>query len=304
MKQRRAPQLWAGAMVLACVAALAPTEAAARRFRPSMIFEDARGLLNGYSATAGVFMMGGQSDVSGWRAGHVATPTGMGFRYFERNGLITGTTVGILRMLSAAVVASGPKSVRTYEDSQYRYTETTYYSQAEKDAITRAASNSAARMFASPHQSFDLEIYARSLGGDASGYRTNWMLGGVDFARGRGLVDFGFGFGSVRSAAAAENQYLITNWDYLGVPIRASYAVGPVLLSGQWDWNWYGHSRGGESKGTRVKPTLVELSTAGFPLRIGAATALLGRIYVEAVAMTPSVTSGAFGFTATAGARF
>lgn len=289
--------------LLVAAATLAPRPAEARRFRASMVFDDARSLLMGYSATAGVFVMGGQSDISGWRAGSQITPLGMGFRYHERNGFITGTTVGILRMLAASMAAAGPKSYESWEDGNYRYSRTTYYSQAEKQAIMNSASNSAARMFASPHQSFDLEIYARSLGGDASGYRTNWMVGGWEMMDGRGLFDLGFGFGSVKSAAADGGSYLVTNWAYAGMPFRFSYAAGPVLIFAQWDWNWLGHSRSGESKAKPVKG-LTQVFTAGFPLRIGAAAAIFGRIYMEAVAMTPSVTSGAFGFTATAGARF
>ena len=82
--------------------------------------------------------------------------------------------------------------------------------------------------------------------------------------------------------------------------------MGPVLLFAQWDWNWFGHSRGDKIEGKQVfaTGTTQVIHTAGFPLRVGASAAVVGRLYLEAVAMTPSVTSGAFGFTAAAGARF
>ncbi len=299
------PWRWLAALALAAaVSLLAPGQAQARRFRSSMVFEDARSLLMNYSATAGVFVVGGGSDISGWRVGSKISPFGMGFRYQERNGFITGTTLGILRMFAGAMAASGPKSVESWDEGNTRYTRTTYYSQAEKQAISAAAANSAARMFASPHQGFDLEIYSRNVGGDASGYRLNMILGGFEMFRGYALLDLGFGWGSVTAAAADEGKYLITNWSYVGMPFRFSYAAGPVVIFGQWDWNWLGHTRSEKYKATPAKGTTTTLNTAGFPLRVGASTAIFGRLYLEAVAMTPSVTSGAFGFSATAGARF
>jgi len=271
------------------------------RLRP---FRDGRSLLHGYSATGGLTMMTGESDLAGWRVSHAARPTAMGYRYYERNGFITGTIVAIMRIMSAAMVSAGPKSYRTWDEGNYRYTETTYYSPAEKRAMQDAASNDAARAFARQGQSFDLEVFSRDLGGDSSGYKLQMMLGGAKLNDGAGMLDFGFGFGDVKSAVADGTQYLITQWNYLGMPIRYSYAVGPAIVYGLFEWNWYGHSRDADLKKHDGSSGTVVLHTAGFPLRLGVATALFGRLYVDAAINTPSLTSGKFGYALSAGARF
>lgn len=268
------------------------------------LFEKGPALLHGYSATLGVTAMAGSGDFSGWRIDHAAQPTAMGFRYYERNGFISGTIFAILRVAAGAMAASGPKSVRTWEDSNYRYTETTYYSSAEKKAIQDAASNDAARAFTRPGQSFDLEVFSRNLGGDSEGYRLNMMMGGVKGARGKSMFDFGFGFGHVKSAAAADGQFLIVDWAYVGMPFRYSYAIGPAVVYGLFEWNWVGHTRGDEATGIQVSANTTKLFTAGFPLRVGVAMAAMGRLYVDVALNTPSLTSGAVGFAGSAGLRF
>ncbi len=303
---RRAPTRWVAAALAACLAlALLPQAAMARRRNMLSLFDNPQSLLRDYSMTASVFVAGGAGEMSGWRSGNPATPFGMGFRYHERNGFITGTVMALFQIMAGAVASSGPKSVNTWTEGNYRYTQTTYYSQAEKQRIMDNASNSASNMMSSPNQSFDLEIYSRNLGGDISGYRATMMLMGFD-GPGTSMIDWGFGFGSATAAVAQDGHYLITDWTYFGIPIRLNVPVGPLLLFAQFDWNWWGHSRGDkiEGKQTFAPGTTQMIHTAGFPLRVGASTAVLGRLYLEAVALTPSLTSGAFGFTAGAGARF
>ena len=304
--KRGGPIRWIAALVALCaMTALLPQTALARRRNMLSLFDDPQSLLREYSMTTSLLVAGGSGDMSGWRSGNPATPLGMGIRYHERNGFITGTVMALIQVFACAMAASGPKSVETWSDSSYRYTRTTYYSQAEKQRIMDNASNSASNMMSSPNQSFDLEIYSRNLGGDISGYRATMMLMGFD-GPGKSMIDWGFGFGSATAAVAQDGHYLITDWTYFGIPIRWNVPVGPLLLFAQFDWNWWGHSRGDKMKGkqTFAAGTTQMIHTAGFPLRIGASAAILGRLYVEAVALTPSITSGAFGYTASAGARF
>ncbi len=266
---------------LGLVALLAlPSAVHAKNFQPSALFEDAHSLLTNYSSTTSLFVAGGTGEMSGWRLGHPGAPFGMGVRYQERNGLITGTTMAIIQIFAGAVASSGSKSSETWTEGNYRYTRTTYYGEAERQAIMASASNSAAQMFSSPHQSCDLELYSRNVGGDVSGYRATMMVGGFDVGT-DSMVDIGFGFGSTTAAVAQDGRYLITHWAYAGIPVRLSMPLGPVLLWAQFDWNWLGHSR--EPRENRDKAAFApgsttELKTAGFPLRLGASAALLQRV--------------------------
>lgn len=282
---------------------LASTPAPARSFRVQSMVEPGVSLMNEYSSTTSLFLVGGTGEFSGWRAGHPLSPVGMGLRYHERNGFITGTIMALLQIFAGAMTAAGPKSVNTYTEGNYRVTETTYYSAAERRAIQERASNSASNMFSSPHQSFDLELYSRNVGGDVSGWRATMMIGGFGDER-RYMIDLGLGAGRATAAVAEDGMYLITHWAYFGMPIRFNYAAGPVLIFAQFDWNWLGHTRGEKVKASIAPGSTFEIHTAGFPLRVGVAAALLGRLYVEAVALTPSLSSGEFGYTAAAGARF
>ncbi len=290
---------------LAALLAL-PSVVGARSFQAGALFEDPRSLLTNYSSTTSLFVAGGTGEMSGWRLGHPGASFGMGVRYHERNGFITGTTMALIQIFAGAMASSAPKSSETWTEGNYRYTRTTYRSEAERQAIMASASSSAAQMFSSPNQSFDLELYSRNVGGDVSGYRATMMVGGFGVGT-DSMVDLGFGFGSTTAAVAEDGRYLITHWSYFGIPVRLSVPMGPLLLWAQFDWNWFGHTR--EARDDRDKAVFApgsttELKTAGFPVRLGVSAALLQRVYVEAVALTPSLTSLEFGFTAAAGARF
>ncbi|MCO4764566.1 MAG: hypothetical protein KC502_23860, partial [Myxococcales bacterium] len=105
-------------------------------------------------------------------------------------------------------------------------------------------------------------------------------------------------------AVMGDGKYMITEWAYFGMPFRFTYALGPVNIYGLWEWNWLGHTRGADITGKTIGKNTHHATPAGMPLRIGASAALLGRIYVDGALTTPSVTSGVFGFVASAGARF
>ncbi len=221
------PRRWRRAalvtLLLVLSSSVTPSIAAARS-RLSLV-EDGRGLLHSYSATMGL-TYNRSGDFNAWSTGSSLAVEAVGFRYYERNGFITGTILGILRILTAAAAASGPKSSTSWTEGNMRYTRTTYYSEAEKQAMQRSASNSATNMVTSPGQSFDLEIYSRNLGGDASGYKVTMMMGGIKLsgrgARAKGMFEIGMGFGSVKSGVASEGKYLITDWSYFGMPFRVS----------------------------------------------------------------------------------
>lgn len=279
-----------------------------------LFLEDGRSILHGYSVIGGVFTESGQTEFSGWKHDHPLTPVGMGFRYYERNGFVSGTIAAIAISMAGSAAASGPKRVETWESGGYRYTRKTYYSPAEKQAMLAATSAAASGVFGAKHQSFDLQVYSRYLGGNAEGYKVN-MLFGVPFADGQGMFDFGFGWGNIKSATGESGQYLITKYTYAGMPFRLNYTFGPVVAYAHWDWNWIGHMDGTEynkkenlggatGANSKTPGNTTEIFTSGFPWRFGAQTSLLGRIYLEAAALTPSLTSGKFGYNLSAGARF
>lgn len=132
----------------------------------------------------------------------------------------------------------------------------------------------------------------------------NMMLWGLPFANGSGMFDMGFGYGDVRSAVGENGKFLISKYNYLGMPIRLSYAIGPVVAYGHFDWNWYGHSGDKQFNGLQVKGTTTTASNSEFPWRFGAQAALLGRVYAEAAITTPELTSLSFGTHISLGARF
>lgn len=279
-----------------------------------LFLEDGRSLLHSYSVIGGLFTERGQTEFSGWKHDHPLTPVGMGFRYYERNGFVSGTIAAIAISLAGSAAASGPKKVETWESGGYRYTRKTYYSPAERQAMMAATSAAAAGIFGARHQSFDLQVYSRSLGGNVEGYKFN-MLFGVPFADGSGMFDLGFGWANINTATGESGQYLITKYEYTGMPFRLNYTFGPVVAYAHWDWNWLGHSDdtkyndkktfGPQATGSATSaPNTTQIYTTGFPWRFGAQTTLLGRAYLEAVALTPSLTSGKFGYNLSVGARF
>lgn len=281
----------------------------------NLFFEDGASLLQGYSVMGGAFVEGGGGELSGWKYDHPLRPTGYGFRYYERNGFITGTIAAIAIAVGGGMAAAGPKRVETWESGGYRYTRTTYYSPAEKAAMAAATSAAAAGAFGSANQSFDLEIYTRQMGGNSEGWRVNGMLFGVPFADGQGMFDMGFGYANVKSAIGESGKYLISNYHYLGMPMRLSYAFGPFVTYAHFEWNWLGHSdstdynsKNNQTQGTvngkPVSSALTEIHTTGFPWRFGVQAALISRLYLEAALVTPNLTSGSFGGHATIGARF
>lgn len=217
------------------------------------LFEPGSSLLQGYSVSGGIFAEGGSGELSGWKYNHALAPVGMGFRYYERNGFISGTIAAIAVMLGGAAAASGPKSTQSWESGGYRYTRTTYYSPAERAAMSAATASAAAGLFGSANQSFDLQIYSRHLGGNSEGFRMNMMLWGLPFADGSGMFDLGFGWASVRSAVGEDGKFLISKYGYVGMPLRLSYAFGPVVAYGHFDWNWFGHSDSKEYNSMEVK---------------------------------------------------
>lgn len=263
----------------------------------AQIIHDAEAMLRGHAVWAGGFMESGMGELSG--AG--VAPTAVGLRYYERQGVIAGTLMGILTAAAAGVAASSPKSVERRREGNWVITKTTYRSAAEQKAITDAGAASAAAMASATNQSFDLQLYMRSLpgGGEASGYRMD-MFFGSPFGDAV-MLDVGLGWGSVDSQIQDGDRTVRLKYSYLGMPFRLNVAAGPVLLWGQWDWNWFGH---GEPEAPIDEPTRVFREVSPFPIKLGAATNLFGRIYAEGVVSTPSYDSGEFGVRLNAGLRF
>jgi hypothetical protein len=282
-------RLAAGVLAVVCAAAAVPAHA-----------DDGRDLLQSYSVITSMFYETGHTEYSAYRSDWPVTPTGMGIRYFERRGIISGTLAAIAMVAGSAAAQSGPKSSRSWESGGYKYTETTYYSDAEKRQMNERASRTGANLASSRDQSFELQIYSRNLGGSTSGFRTNLFLyggGGESW-----YFETGFGGATLQTAASDNGRYLITHAPYLGMPFKFNYATKFCLTYLQFDWNWYGHSTptADDHKGA----TLISEVRGAMPWRLGAAFTVMSRIYGEVAIVTPKLTAGQFGVNANVGLRF
>jgi hypothetical protein len=266
-------------------------------------------VLRGYSMAVGGFVERGYGELSGWKDGHPLTPEAYGVRYFERNGVISGTLAALVMSMAGIKAAYSPTKVEELspKGSPLRVTRYTFHSEAERARILAATSNTAANLFGNPDQSFDLQIYSRNLGGHSDGWRANAMF--IGFARPQSplLLELGLGYASVTSAIGAGNEFLITRYKYLGMPVRLSAALGPVVAYLHFDWNWLGHSRGVTSITSTTAVgggKLTQIDTTGFPWRLGAQIAVLGRLYADIAVITPHLTSSQFGLAGSACLKF
>jgi hypothetical protein len=275
------------------------------------LLEDGISLLRGYSLSVGGFMETGRGELSGWRYDHALAPEAHGVRYFERNGLISGTLAALVMSMAGVKAAYSPTKVEevTPRGAPIRVTRFTFHGPAERERILAATSNTAARLFGNADQSFDLQIYSRNLGGHSDGWRANLMF--IGFARpdSRMLFETGLGHANVTSAVGVNGNYLITQYNYWGMPFRLSVPVGPVVGYLHFDWNWLGHMSDGYSKtvtgGTGgTGGTLTRIETSGFPWRLGAQLAVIGRLYADVAITTPHSTSGEFGLAGSACLKF
>lgn len=270
--------------------------------------DDARALLNGYSLTASAVYEGGATDYSAFRSSYAIAPRGVGIRYTERNGLISGTLAGVLVGLVIAAggvaKASGPKKVETWETDTRRYTKTTMYSEDEKAAINQRTSSTASgaggAFIGSPTQSLDVVLYSRNLGGDVSGYHASLTFFSF-LATETSRLDLGLMFGSVETATQRDGKNLLTGARSLGIPMRYNQVLGPVLTYLHFDWNWLGMRE--PSPHLEGKTTLSQ-DVRNMPWRLGASAAIFHRLYLDVAATTPRLMSGDLGFSASVGARF
>lgn len=265
----------------------------------AQIMEDGVTMMRGYSV-----MMGGFYELADGKiaAGGQPTPSAVGIRYYERQGIISGLIMGIVTAGAAGVAANQPKSVTTERRGNWVTTTTTYRSEAEKQQILKEGSERAGRIASASNQSFELDLYMTSLpgGGEATGYELNMFFGvpmGDD-----AMFEFGFGAGEVDSEVTDDQDRRVRlGYRYLGMPFRLNYAVGPAMLWAQWDWNWFGHSDDDHNVEAEDR-VIKELRPMTWEL--GLMTNVLGRVFVEVNANTPALTSGRFGFRGSAGLRF
>ncbi len=270
---------------------LVPTLATAQ------IADPGEALMRGYAVWLGGFYEAGDTELADYGDG--LQPKSIGLRYYERQGVITGLLMGILTAGSAGVAAASPKSVKTERKGNWKITTTTHRSEAEKAQIRKDGTERASRLASASNQSFELELYMNSLGSDASGYR---MTGFFGFPIGDSMMlDVGIGGAEVDSAFEHEGKLVRLSYISLGMPLRLNYALGPVLLWGQWDWNWAGH---GDTEEDIDTEELIVRDLRPFPVRAGLTANLFGRLFFEGIATTPSLTSGKFGFRGSAGMRF
>ena len=259
--------------------------------------------LMSYSVMTGLFMEVGKAEYSGGK-GNPGMPVATGFRYYERQGIVTGTLTAIAIVLAGAAAASSPKSQRTYQSGNYIVTETTYRSEAEQAAIVAGAAAGAAGAASAKNQSFDLEIFSRSLGGDVSGWRMNGYYG-IPFAD-RFMFELGMGFGSIDTAMKKDSQEIYASWGYIGMPFRFNYANDLFILFLEAQWNWLGHTASAKADPLQVPGTdaLLLRYNPILPWKIGVVSNMFGRLYGEWDISTPGITSLEFATKATLGLRF
>ena len=288
---RRTSPILAGILVALCLLA---------RSQPASADPVTHGydLLGPYSVTTSFFADGGTTEFSAWRADYPVNPTAMGIRYYERHGLITGTIMALFTILSGSMVAASPKSVESWESNGWRYTKTTYRSEAEKQQIQADAASSAAAMAGARNQSFEFTLFSRNLGGDTSGYKLNFFY---SLSRPPFVFDAGFGFGSATAAATESGRFLVSDYTYYGMPLRVNYAAPWFVAFAQFEWNWASHS---DSRTDEQSGVTMVTEPRAFPWRLGVMAAFFDRLQLEIAATTPTLTSGAFGFSGAVGMRF
>lgn len=297
-----------------CCFASAAASVASAQDDEGVLLEDGIALLRGYSTSIGGFVERGNGELSGWKYGHPLAPEAHGVRYFERNGLIAGTIAAVVMSAAGTKAAYSPTKVEevTPKSSPVRVTRYTFHSEAERARIMAATANTSARLMGNPDQSFDLQIYSRNLGGHADGWRANLMFIGWGAPGGNILLETGMGYANVTSAVGKDGKYLITQYNYLGMPVRLSAAVGPIVGYLHFDWNWRGHMDDGYKKtvsgatgsATSTAGALTKIETSGFPWRLGAQVAVIGRLYADVAVTTPHLTSGEFGLAGSACLKF
>ena len=256
-----------------------------------------------YSVMTGLFLEVGKAEYSG---GHhnPGMPIATGLRYYERQGIITGTMTAIAIMVAGAAAASSPKSQRSWESGGYRYTETTYRSEAEKAAIMAGSAAGAGAAASSKNQSFDLEIFSRNLGGDVSGWRMNGYFG-IPFAD-RFMFELGMGVGSIDTAMKKNGQDIYVSWGYVGMPFRLNYANEIFLLFLETQWNWIGHAQSSKAD-PYIEPTtntMLLRYAPVLPWKVGISSNLFGRLFGELDVSTPGILTGSFALKAGLGLRF
>lgn len=96
-----------------------------------------------YSAMAGLFVEAGKAEYSGGKQ-NPGMPVAVGFRYQERQGIITGTLTAIAIVVAGSMAAASPKSVESHREGNYIVTTTTYRSQAEQAALVAGTAAAAA----------------------------------------------------------------------------------------------------------------------------------------------------------------
>jgi hypothetical protein len=230
-------------------------------------------------------------------------PTVVGLRYTERKGFVTGLFFALLNSIAGGMAANSPKSVRSYRSGNYIITETTYRSEAERQAMLAQTAATSAAMLEAEDQAFEFEIYSHSLpgGGETSGHKLN-MYFGLEIADWL-MVDIGLGFGAATSRFERDGVDAVVEFSYLGMPLKANFAAGPMLIYLAWDWNWLGEWTGhGADK--KVTDATYRRRSTNSHIELGLQTALFERVLLSASMTTPEIDSGEFGFRASAGIRF
>ncbi len=258
-------------------------------------------MMRAYSTYIGTFGEFGRTEYGGGKL-NPGTQSAYGFRYYERQGIITGTVTAILLAMGAAQEANSAKSVESHKSGNYVVTTTTYHSASERAAIMASGTAAAGAAASAKDQSFDLEIFSRNLGGTASGWRMNSYYG---FPFWRMMFEFGLGLGSIDTALLVKGQSVYSSYAYWGMPMRLDYGGEFAWFFLEADWNFAGYGYRANLAPTVKGDALLLRSIDKLPWKLGVASSILGgRIFGEAVATTPGISSAEFAIKTTVGVRF
>lgn len=271
------------------------------------VLEDGVALSHGMAYEIGAIGHSGYSEFASVENG--LTPELQGIVVRDRNGVVSRTVIGLMITLASAMAAAGPKSVesKSYQSGNYIVTETrtTYYSEAEKAQMRENASNAVAGLFSAPNAEFEFQVYSRDKfgRGDASGYKTNFLVG---WGAKNWVFETGLGWGAIDSQVTKDAMSNTVAWRYIGMPFRLSGPVSKLRWAIDFEWNWYSHGLKEADKMGMISPTtgMRTVKVAPNPLHFSLQAALLGRVYATGGITLPNVKERDLGYMASVGMRF
>jgi hypothetical protein len=268
-------------------------------------FIQGKALQDGAGIEVGAIMHGGASEYASTTES--LSPSVQGLVIRDRNGFTSRMVIGLVIAVAGAVAQSGPKSIesKSYRSGDYIVTETktTYYSEAEKAEMQAATSNAIDGLFDAKYADFELHLFSRDRFGmgDASGYKTNFWIGGGDSV----AFESGFGFGDVASVVRKDGMPTRVAWKYVGMPFRVSGVLGPLRLAATYEWNWLKYGMTGAERRVHMdeagEPVV---RTVSHPWRLDASTLIMNRLSITGGVTAQQIQKPTLGYFVSAGLHF